>query len=343
MSEIIAFPSKLRRLAPGGAAFVLLSTVLFASRATAQDVVTVAVDCPAFDAESRSALEARAHAELLVRMTPGTFVVVCREGEAQLTWHPLTGVPMATTVSLAPDPRTSIDRVLDGLGGLVTAVATALAAPNPDDVEPQASPPSAPPIPTVAPTPPPAPPAMPVRDAAVSRAASRRGFGGVLLGAGMGAELWTNTAALGPRATVLLSLPARFEAGAAATVFFTLRSPNDVSGRDIRLALSGSYAMDAGERFRVGADVFLDQINAVAPGAGSASHAVFGGLLRATVAAVTHPLRVEIGPTLAIHPPVFAQIGPGPGGARVGSVGGVAFRLPQFTAGLVLDVAVGPL
>ncbi len=322
---------------------MLLSTVLFASRATAQDVVTVAVDCPAFDAESRSALEARAHAELLVRMTPGTFVAVCREGEAQLTWHPLTGVPVATTVSLDPDPRTSIDRVLDGLGGLVTAaVATASAAPSSNDGAAQASPVSAPPAPTMAPTLPPALPAAPVRDAAVSRA-SRRGFGGVLLGAGMGAELWTNTAALGPRATVLLSLPARFEAGAAATVFFTLRSPSDVSGRDVRLALSGAHALDEGERFRVGADVFLDQIHAAAPGAGSASHAIFGGLLRATVAVVTHPLRAELGPTLAIHAPVFAQIGPGPDGSREGTTGGIAFQLPRFTAGLVLDVFVGPL
>jgi hypothetical protein len=162
----------------------------------------------------------------------------------------------------------------------------------------------------------------------------------VLLGAGMGGELWSRTAALGPRASVLVALPARFEAGTAATVFFTLRSPDRVSGRITRVALRGAYAFDPGARFRIGADVFVDLVHASAPNAGSANDVAFGGSLRATAAVVIGAVRVEIGPTLSIHPAaVQAQIGPSPDGSN----GTVAFRLQTFTAGLVLDVLVGPL
>jgi hypothetical protein len=320
-------------------ALALVATALLVGRAEAQEGSTIVVDCPAFDAESRAAVEARARADLLVRNAPGTFVVVCADdGAARLSWHPLAGVPVTAIVSLDRDLRVSAERILEGLEGLVSAGVAASTEAQPAGAVTQ-PPVSSPPTAAAAPF---APPllARPPDEPAASRETWRGGFGGVLLGGGMGGELWSGTAALGPRASVLLSLPARFEAGAGATMFFTLRSPDQVSGRAIRIALNGSYALDRRERFRVGADVFLDLVHAAAPGAGAANDAAFGALVRATAALVIDSVRVELGPTLAIHPvPLQAQIGPGPGGSN----GSVAFTLPTFTAGLVLDVLVGPL
>jgi hypothetical protein len=337
---VLAFSSNMRRLAQGPAALALLVVALHAASAAAEENATIAVDCPAFDNESRAALDARARADLLVRNAAGTFVVVCREEQGHLTWHPLAGAPGSATVALDADPRTSIERILEGLGGLVAAttpVSTEAAPAGTDGPPPVVVPPAPTAIPAPAPRsrvePPPHAPPEP-------HETPRRGFRGVLLGAGMGGELWSRTAALGPRASLLVALPARFEAGTAATVFFTLRSPDQVSGRITRVALRGAYAFDPGERFRIGADVFVDLVHAAAPNAGSANDVAFGGSLRATAAVINAPVRVELGPTLSIHPAaVQAQIGPGPDGSN----GAVAFRLQTFTAGLVLDVLVGPL
>jgi hypothetical protein len=322
-------------------ALFLLATALLAGHAGAQEGATIAVDCPTLDAESRAAVEARARADLLVRNTPGTFVVVCSAGEGRLSWHPLAGVPQTATVPLDADPRANVDRILEGLENLVAAGATPIptvetsgsAQPPPLASPPDAS--AAAPVPGPR-TPLEPPPATP----ATFGEPWRSGFRGVLLGGGIGGELWSNTAALGPRASVLLSLPAGFEAGAAATVFFTLRSPYQVNGRAIRVALTGAYPLDRGERFHVGADVFLDLVHAAAPNAGTANDAAFGVLLRATAALIIAPLRIELGPTVALHPTrMQAQIGPAPNGAD----GNVAFTLQRFTAGLVLDVLAGPL
>ncbi len=325
--------------APRHAALALLATALLMGRAEAQEGSTIVVDCPTFDAESRAAIEARARADLLVRNVPGTFVVVCADGEGRLSWHPLAGVPVTATVSLDPDLSVNADRILEGLEALVAAGVAPATQVQPSDAAAPAPLPAAQAIDAAPPAPPPS--VAPPRDEpASSRETGHGGFGGVRLGGGMGGELWSGTAALGPRASVLLSSPARFEAGATATVFFTLRSPDQVSGRAVRLALTGSYALDRGERFRVGADVFIDLVHAAAPGAGTANDAAFGALVRATGALVIDSVRLELGPTLAIHPvPLQAQIGPGPGGAG----GNVAFTLQTLTAGLVLDGLVGPL
>jgi hypothetical protein len=338
---VLVFSSNMRRLAEGPAALAFLVVATHAAGAAAQENATIAVDCPAFDSESRAALEARARADLLVRNAAGTFVVVCREEQGRLTWHPLAGSPGTATVPLDADPRTSIERMLEGLGGLVTAAETPVSTETAPAGTEATLPAIAPPAPAAVPAlaaplrvepPPGAPPE--------TRETSRRGLRGVLLGAGMGGELWSRTGALGPRASVLVALPSRFEAGTAATVFFTLRSPDQVSGRITRVALHGAYAFDSGEYFRIGADVFVDLVHAAAPNAGSANDVAFGGLLRATAAIVQVPVRVEIGPTLSIHPAaVQAQIGPNPDGSN----GAVAFRLQTFTAGLALDVLVGPL
>jgi hypothetical protein len=341
-SKLLVFSPNTRLLASRRAALVLLSTTLLAGRAGAQEGTTIAVDCSALDAESRAAVEARARADLLVRNAPGTFVVVCVGAEGRLSWHPLAGVPVTTTVSLDADPRTSVDRILERLGELVTAATTsapAEAAPPGDVVQ---APDNTPPVASAAPpAPPPPPPGSPPLDVPSEPAeAWRGGFRGVSLGGGVSGELWSGAAALGPRASVLMSLPARFQAGAAATVLFTLSSPDQVSGRMTRVALTFAYGLDSGERFRVGADFFVDLLHAAAPNAGSANSTVFGALVRATAALVTHPIGLEFGPTLAIHPtPVQAQIGPGPDGSN----GSVPFRVQTLTGGIVLDVLVGPL
>lgn len=341
LSEKLVFSPNMRLHAPRQAVLLFLATALLSGRASAQESATIAVDCPALDAESRAAVEARARADLLVRNAPGTFVVVCLEREARLSWHPLAGTPATASAPLDVDPRVSVDRILEGLGGLVTAGAAqadADAVPTGPAVEaPVTADPAANAPPSARPQPP--PDVRPIAPVAPDEA-WRGGFGGVLLGAGMGGELWSGTAALGPRVSVLLSLPPRFEAGATATVFFTLRAPDQVSGRAVRLALTGSYALDRGERFHVGADVFLDLVHATAPGAGTANDATFGVLVRATGALLVGKVRFELGPTLAIHPtPLRAQIGTAPDGSN----GNVAFTLQTFTAGLVLDVLVGPL
>jgi hypothetical protein len=327
----------LRRFIPGWAGVLIaLSTALAVAPCGAEPDVTIAIDCPSLDGEARAALETRAKAELLVRDASGTFVVVCRDGSAALTWHPLSGVPASSTSTMNTDSRTSIDGVLDALDDLLAGPAASVAAALAPVTTSPVAPPPTPVVPVVK-----APPLSPPGTVAIPQASTRRpGWPGLLLGAGVATELWSQTATLGPRARIAVPLPSRFEVGAAGTLLFALRAPDGVSGRLIRVAVGGDYGIDDGDRFRIGADVFVELLHADAGVAGSADKVEFGGLLRASAAILTKPIRIAIGPTLAARPDTLrAQLGPN----RDGSGGVTAFELHLFTVGIALDVTTGPV
>ncbi len=316
-----------------------LSSALCVIPGRADPAVTLAVDCPILDAEARSALEARSRTELIVRNASGTFVVVCRDDTASLTWHPLDGDPTSGTAQTSADSRASIDRILEALDALLTPPPATAAAGEATPVPPVM--PAAAAAPNVVISPPPVL-VLPPQAAAGAPATNWSVFRGVLFGAGAAAELWSNTATLGPRARVALALPARFAAGISGTALFSLRSPQDVSGRLVRIALGGDYGIDDGERFRAGLDAFVDLVHAGSSSAGSSDKTAFGFELRASAAVVTNPVRVELGPTLAVHPSaVQAKLGPNADGSGSGST--TPFEVHAFTVGLVLDVVAGPV
>jgi hypothetical protein len=266
-----------------------------------------------------------------------------------LTWHPLDGAPASSSVPLDDDPKVTIDHVLEALDEmLVVPAAGANSAAGTNGVNgPAAAAPTSVSVTTTAPAPvtvappPPAPPMLagPSPGFLQPLPERRATWPGLLLGAGAAMELWSNTATLGPRARVLLPLPARFEAGVSGTLLFSLLSPDGVSGRLLRAAIGGDYAVDAGQRFRVGAEGFVDLLHANAGSIGSDDKTVFGALLRASAALVTHPVRVEVGPSLAIHPTSLqARLSSDP----TGVVGTTAFDLHHFTVGFFLDATAGP-
>src|SRR5882724_13633190 len=111
-----------------------LALLLFARPGMGSPDVTVAVDCPGFDAEGRAALDARARADLLVRNDGGTLVIVCRGNTATLSWHPLAGAPSTSATPITDDARASADSVLEALDTLL-----ALPAPNADPTLPAAT------------------------------------------------------------------------------------------------------------------------------------------------------------------------------------------------------------
>ncbi|HEX4340506.1 MAG TPA: hypothetical protein VH062_31575 [Polyangiaceae bacterium] len=304
--------------------------------AGADPTVTLAVDCPGFDAETRAALEARAKAELLVRNAPGTFVVACRGPSASLSWHPLAGRPAVTVATLDADARASVERVLEALDTLLTT-------PAPAPAESVANTPA--PLPVLAPEPvatvvrPPPVLALPPPSTPPTELPPRTSqWPGLLVSAGVATELWSKTAALGPRARLLVPVTSHLELGALVTVLFTTRSPESVSGRSVRIGATGDCGVDRGSRFRVGAGVFADLVHASAT-VGSDDATEFGAMLHATAALVEAPVRIELGPTLVVHPkPIDVILGPKRDGSET-----TEFGLHPFTAGLVLDITAGPV
>lgn len=306
-------------------AFSLAPAVFCASKAFAEPP-TVAIDCPAFDAETRAALDARTRAELLVRNESGTLVVQCAGSGAALDWHPMQGQPRTASAVLDTDPRTSLDRILEALDFLLSsAPAGPLAAEAAGEAPP----------PVVAPPKPPEqalpPPVETPPDAERARRGRAKHFP-LAIGAGAAFELWSGNEALGGHLYASLPLPLRFSVSAGVEGLWALRSPDGVDANLVRIAAGGDYGLDAGDHFRVGADAFVDLVHAGSPAAGS-DDKVSGGLrLRATAGLTAGIARFQIGPTLAIHPAkVLVDLG-----------GTELFHIPVFTAGLLLDVAVAP-
>jgi hypothetical protein len=311
-------------------ALTLLAPVLRASPAAAQSA-TVAVDCPAFDDETRAALDARARAELLVREQGGTLVVACRGGDATLTWHPLDGQPRARVAPLAADARSSIDHILEALDSVLANAPASGEGPGTaviatPEQQPAPSVPAAPPRPPESPAPPEA-----------EAEATRTPEGGkpprrfrVAFGAGAIGELWSGSEALGGHLFAALALPSRFSVSVTGGGLWALRTPSSVSANIVRLGAGGDYGIDRAEHFRVGADVFADLVHAESSQAGSDDRAFVGASVRATAGFDVGRLRLQIGPTLAAHPgKVVVQIGDTE-----------AFHVPTFAFGFRLDAVV---
>src|SRR5262249_44173236 len=136
----------------------------------------------------------------------------------------------------------------------------------------------------------------------------------------------------GPSARAELLLPLRFAASAGATALWTLRSPEGVDARLVRLSAGAAFGIDRDERFRVGVEAFLDLVHAEASGAGSDDRVVGGAAVQASAALPVGPVRVEVGPTLAIHPQEVQ--------VRIGDV--EALHVPRFAVGLSLGLAIRP-
>jgi hypothetical protein len=295
--------------------------------------VTVAVDCPGFDAEGRAALDARARADLLVRNDGGTLVIVCRGSIATLSWHPLTGAPSTSATPITDSTRSSIDGVLEALDVLLAPPAA-----NEEEtpvVAPEATPPEAT-APPLQPKPAElAPPRAQMDSPAVDRSTvvsrGRRSVE-VVLGAGTAAEFWTGTAALGVRGLVAIPLPLRLAAGATGTVLWDLASPSGVNARLSRVALGGEYGVDRAERFRVGADGFVEFLHAASGANGADDKTAFGGAVHASAALLLKPVRIQAGPIFELRPNEL----------RVQLGASDALAVTHFTFGLAVDVAFGP-
>jgi hypothetical protein len=306
--------------------------VFCASKAFAEPP-TVAIDCPAFDAETRAALDARTRAELLVRNESGTLVVKCAAGGASLDWHPMQGPPRTASAVLDTDARTSLDRILEALDFLLSSAPAGPLAAEAAGEAPSQPPAAATPL-VAAPKPPeqaPPPPNETPPDAERARRGHANRFP-LAFGAGAAFEFWSGNEALGGHLFASFPLPSRFSVSAGVEGLWALRSPDDVDAHLVRIAAGGDYGLDAADHFRVGADAFVDLVHAGSPTAGS-DDKVSGGLqLRATAGLTAGIARFQIGPTLAIHPAkVLVDLG-----------GTELFHIPVFTAGLLLDAIVAP-
>jgi hypothetical protein len=156
---------------------------------------------------------------------------------------------------------------------------------------------------------------------------TKRGGFHIAFGAGVVGELWSHNEALGAHAFATLPLPSRFSVSVTGGGLWALRSPQAIDANLVRIAAGGDYGIDPAEHFRVGADAFVDFVHAESAQAGADDKAFFGASLRATAGFRVGLIRLQLGPTVAIHPgKVLIQIGDAE-----------AFHVPTFAAGLRLD------
>jgi len=316
-------------------ALTLLNGVLRAPSASAKGA-PVSVDCPAFDDETRAALDARARAELLVRQQGGTLVVSCRTNDALLTWHPSTGNPRRESRrSIATPGRASITFSKRSTLYWRARRRTILGPKGPRLHLRKLNPRRAPHRHT----------ARTARSQARGtgiRAANwqRRGgstrerdaasrvshrFRSRVVG-----ELWSRNEALGAHAFATLPLPSRFSVSVTGEASGPAL-PEGIDANLVRIAAGGDYGIDPAEHFRVGADAFVDFVHAESAQAGADDKAFVGASLRATAGFQLGAVRLQFGPTVSIHPgKVVIQIGDTE-----------AFHVPTFAAGLRLDGVIG--
>jgi hypothetical protein len=296
--------------------------------------VSVRVDCPVLGEERRAALESRAKTELLVRRENGTLAVVCQRDAVQLRWQPAAGGASEHSIPLATDAIATEEQILEALEVLLNRPEPKPVTPSPP--APAAAPPKpppSPPRPTVL-APPPAIAPAPVRESA-------RVWPYFELLAGAGVEAWSSEVAgvLGPGARVLWAPFDPFDRLAVSggvAIAWTLKAPEDVSARGVRIHAGGEYHFDSERRWRVGLGGQLDLLHASRSVNGveeTADERVLGGVVRAQYALTARPLVVVIGPTLSFRGrPVKVQIGQRE-----------LFNIPVLTPGFTVEVGLGPL
>ena len=292
---------------------------------------SVQVDCPALGEERRAALESRAKTELLVRRESGTLVVVCRPDGVQLRWQSAAGRASEHSIPLAADAIATEEQILEALEILL----------NPPEPAPPVAAPASPQQPTPKPRPPPRPeppaPAMqPAPVPAVEKAEASRTHFELLAGAT--AELWSSEVggAVGPGARAIWALPSGFALSGGAVVAWTLKSPEEVNARTVRLHAGGEYHVDSARRWRIGASVLIDFLHANRDAGGveeTADERILGASLRAQYALSSPPFVVVLGPTLSVR---TAQVDVQVGRREI-------FSIPVVAPGLTAELGVGPL
>ena len=307
---------------------------------TAEPSVVVAVDCPELGDEPRAALEARARAELMVREIAGTLVVRCRES-AQLSWHPLAGDSVQSSVALAGAAPTDVERILEALDPLLGPRTNPEPGPAPDAGAASPSGTSTappPPAPTVAPVVTPLARPEPVAPPATQASAQNEDEGAWSVAAGGVVERWSSevVGAAGGRARGELGLPGRFSMNAGAAVLLGLEAPSDVSARMVRFLAGGEWAIDVKRHLRVGVEASVDLLHA-SPAASlqtaAADQTLLGGGVHVAYAVRVASFGVVTGPTLGFHP--------GPAKVELGDH--EIFRVPSVLLGWALDVELGPI
>lgn len=310
-----------------GASRAAVATCWLAGSAVAQAPDSrVVVECPAFDAESRAALEARAKADLIVRHVSGTLSFVCGAA-GRVTWTPAGGDTVQGDVPLAPNTNEAIERFLESAEGLLLA-ASAPVPPAPPPADSTQVPPAAPPA--EAPPPPEPEAATPVVSESPSpRAPAARG---IPFGAAAGGvfEMWDSPPALGASGLVRWYVSRHLRLDAVGMLLFTTEASLGISGRVVRGAAGAEWSFGADERFRVGARAFVDSLRAsAADGGGSSEDVSAGGRVHATYAVpLAGSVSLVFGPFLAVRgAPVRVELG-----ARE------AFRVPVVTGGAEIQL-----
>jgi hypothetical protein len=315
--------------------------------------VPVRVDCPALTEEQRAALESRAKAELLVRHESGTLLIACSAGAAVVRWQPQAGAAREDRIELGSDARRTQERILEAVDRLLSpAPVSAVPAPpvaEPAPVQPAAElpplppalkPPAPKPRASRAPAPMPRAPqstAVPAPRALAPQPASSDEAPFVEVLGGAGFELWSSEAGavLGPEARVVAGLPAGWAISAGALLAWTLRAPEDVSGRLLRGRLGAEYHLGPARRFRVGAALLLDWLTATrdVEASSETEHDLgLAGLIGARYLLFAPPLRLALGPDLTLRgAPV-----------RVVIADREVFRIPALAAGASAELVFGP-
>jgi hypothetical protein len=333
------FPRWLR----SSSVLLALAAAFHARRVSAEGSgVSVEIDCPQLGEEPRAALEARAKAELLVRREQGTLLVSCRLEAADVRWTPASGDPVEHRIALAADAVATEEQILEALELLLRPHQPQSATPNsPVPAETPATPPK--PLETPPAKPPPARPSPspphafppPERRVAPSAAAEAPYFE-LLFGPAL--ELWSSEVAgvLGPRARVMAALPGGWAVSAGAAVAWTLRVPEDVSGRAVRLHVTGEYHLGHQRRWRVGAGALVDFLHAARDTAGSTqteNETIFGGIVQAHYAFLGPPVQLLLGPTISGRAAAV----------RVEIGDREIFSIPVVAFGATAELAFGPL
>jgi hypothetical protein len=309
---------------------VVAAAVVALAPSAAADGTVVAVDCLVLTPELRAALESRAKADLLSRGEAGTFVVVCGNDLATLTWHSLRGGSAATTVPLGADTHALVDRLLAELDPLTRPAPDASVSPALLAGAPSSAPAAPGPAPPATPVPEPAAPPPP--SAVVTPTPETDGLGWAA-SVGAFAELWSPGVfgVLGPRARAAVVLPSGLTFGASGVIAWTPGASGGVHGRLVRLGLDAEYPVGEERRFRLGASAFVDTVHATPDSTlqtAPADATVPAAGIHALYAFGRRPLRLLVGPTVGFHAgPVRVELGPQE-----------LFRIPAVTVGALVAV-----
>jgi hypothetical protein len=277
--------------------------------------VALRIDCPTLGADAQSALETRAHAELLSESLPRGEVVVACEGTsaATVSWTPEGGTKREQRVQLSSGPEALDDTVLASLHGLLFAEER----------------------PSTAPPPQPAPSAEPSPPASEAPASERSPPsivpGGVRVAGLVGgdAELWQGgvNVALGASAGASISLRQRWAVRATVGPQWGLGSADGIRAWGLRGLVEVDYAVLPRLPVGLGASarsLWADASRAAPTQlAGTTGGVVLSARYVVSFGLVTFAVGLK---GEALVRPIVVELG---------SV--EAFRVPAFVAGLTLD------